>query len=72
MVLHITADILENGITLTGGGALIRNIDKAIENEIGVPVRIANEPLDCVVLGTGMAADNDEIITRSAIGRRIN
>lgn len=69
---ELTADILENGITLTGGGALIRNIDKAIENEIGVPVRIANEPLDCVVLGTGMAADNDEIITRSAIGRRIN
>lgn len=67
---ELTADILENGITLTGGGALIRNIDKAIESAIGVPVRVADEPLDCVVLGTGMAAENDDIIMRSAIARR--
>lgn len=67
---ELTADILKNGITLTGGGALIRNIDTAIANAIGVPVRIANEPLDCVVLGTGMAAENDDIIMRSSIGRR--
>jgi len=67
---ELTADILENGITLTGGGALIRNIDKAIQSAIGVPVRIAENPLDCVVLGTGMAAENDEILMRSSIGRR--
>lgn len=67
---ELTADILENGITLTGGGALIRNIDKAIELAIGVPVRIAEEPLDCVVLGTGLAAENEDIIMRSGIGRR--
>ena len=60
----------ENGITLTGGGALIRNIDKAIELAIGVPVKIADDPLDCVVLGTGLAAENDDIIMRSGIGRR--
>lgn len=67
---ELTADILENGITLTGGGALIRNIDKAIELAIGVPVKIADDPLDCVVLGTGLAAENDDIIMRSGIGRR--
>lgn len=67
---ELTADILENGITLTGGGALVRNIDKAIESAIGVPVRIADEPLDCVVLGTYMAAENGDILMRSAIARR--
>lgn len=67
---ELTADILENGIMLTGGGALIRNIDKAIESAIGVPVKIADEPLDCVVLGTYMAAENGDILTRSLVARR--
>lgn len=67
---ELTADILENGITVTGGGALIRNIDKAISAAIGVPVRIADDPLDCVVLGTGMAADNGDILLRSAFARK--
>ncbi len=67
---ELTADIIENGITITGGGALIRNIDKAIEGAIGVPVRIADEPLDCVVLGTGMALENGDIILRSSVARK--
>ena len=66
---ELTSDILKNGITLTGGGALIRNIDKVIEAEIGVPVRVAEEPIDCVVLGTGMAADNENILSRSGVAR---
>lgn len=67
---ELTADILENGITLTGGGALIRNIDKAIEGAIGVPVKIADEPLDCIVLGTYMASENGDILNRSLVARR--
>ncbi len=67
---ELIADVLENGITLAGGGALIRNIDKAIEMAIGVPVRIAENPLDCVVLGTAIAAENEDILMRSGIGRR--
>ena len=67
---ELTADILENGIIITGGGALIKNIDKAIETAIGVPVRIADEPLDCVVLGTDMASENADILMRSPIARR--
>lgn len=67
---ELTADIIENGITITGGGALIRNIDKAIEAAIGVPVRIADEPLDCVVLGTGMALENGDILLRSSAARK--
>lgn len=66
---ELTSDILKNGITLTGGGALIRNIDKVIETEIGVPVRVAEEPIDCVVLGTGIAADNENILSRSGVAR---
>ncbi len=67
---ELIADILKNGITITGGGALIRNIDKAIEAAICVPVRIADEPLDCVVIGTGMALENSDIIMRSAVARK--
>ncbi len=67
---ELNADILENGITVTGGGALIRNIDKAIGAALGVPVRIADEPLDCVILGTGMAIENGDIIRRSSAARR--
>ncbi len=67
---ELTADILENGIIITGGGALIKKIDKAVSDAIGVPVRIADEPLDCVVLGTGMAAVNSEILRRSAFAGR--
>ena len=64
---ELTADIMTGGIMLTGGGALIRNLDKAIEAAIGVPVRIADSPLDCVVVGTGMASENDDILSRSGV-----
>ena len=67
---ELTADILRNGIIMTGGGALIKNIDKAVEAAIGVPVRIADDPLDCVVMGTGMAVENNDILLRSAVARR--
>lgn len=66
---ELTADILKNGITLTGGGALIKNIDRAIEEAIGVPVRIADDPLDCVVLGAEIASENTDILLRSSVAR---
>ncbi len=50
---ELSADIIDNGIMLTGGGALLRGIDKLIEQETGMPVHIAENPLDCVVDGTG-------------------
>jgi rod shape-determining protein MreB len=50
---EVAADIMERGIMLAGGGALLMGIDKLIEKEIGIMAKIANEPLDCVVVGTG-------------------
>lgn len=55
---EISADIIDKGIVLTGGGALIDGLDKLIEKEIKVSVRIANSPLTCVVEGTGIILDN--------------
>ena len=50
---EISADVIDHGIVLTGGGALLRNISDAIADETEVPVFVANDPLDCVALGTG-------------------
>lgn len=52
---ELSADIIDNGITLTGGGALLRGLDTLIGRETGMPVHIADNPLDCVVNGTGMS-----------------
>ena len=49
---ELASDIMEKGIILSGGGALIKNLDKLISSETGMPVYIAEEPLDCVVKGT--------------------
>ena len=50
---ELSADILEQGITLAGGGALLRGMDKLINRETGMPVYVAEYPLDCVAEGTG-------------------
>lgn len=55
---ELSADIMERGIMLTGGGALLKNLDKVISDETNMPVFIAEEPLDCVAIGTGKALDN--------------
>ena len=49
---ELASDIMEKGIMLSGGGALIQNLDKLISVETGMPVYVAEEPLDCVVKGT--------------------
>ncbi len=56
---ELSADIIERGITLTGGGALLRGLDKLIESETRMPVKIAENPLDCVVNGTGICLEKD-------------
>ncbi len=54
---ELAADIAESGITLTGGGALLRGLDRLIEAQTEVPVHVAEDPLTCVVVGTGLYLD---------------
>ncbi|MNG35237.1 Rod shape-determining protein MreB [compost metagenome] len=49
---------MDRGIVLTGGGALLRNLDKLLARETGMPVIVAENPLDCVAIGTGKALEN--------------
>lgn len=51
---ELSADLVDSGLTLCGGGALLRGINKLIEESVGLPVHIANDPLACVALGTGI------------------
>jgi rod shape-determining protein MreB len=54
---ELSSDIAERGIMLTGGGALLRDLDRLIAEETGLPVLIAEEPLTCVARGCGLALD---------------
>lgn len=56
---ELAADIIDRGITLTGGGALLRGIDTLINEETGIPVNIADNPIDCVVEGTAKRLENN-------------
>lgn len=57
---ELAADIVDKGIVMTGGGALLTNLDQVLRNATGLPVSIAEEPLICVAKGTGIALDNLE------------
>ena len=56
---ELAADIIDQGIMLTGGGALLRGLDRLISAETKMPVLVAENPLDCVVDGTGVCLEND-------------
>lgn len=67
---ELAADIMEKGIVLAGGGALIKNIDKLLSLKTGMPVYIAEEPLDCVVKGTGKTLEDLERLKSVLINAR--
>jgi len=70
---ELSADIMEAGIMLAGGGALLDGLDKLISSETGMPVFVANEPLNCVARGTGLALElplstlRDVLISKSKL-----
>jgi rod shape-determining protein MreB len=59
---ELVADIYERGIVLTGGGALLRGFDKLLSHEAAIPVRVADDPLTCVVRGAGLLLENEELL----------
>lgn len=67
---ELAADIMINGITLSGGGALIKNIDRLIALETGISVNIAESPLDCVVKGAGKVLDDLDTLKSVLINSR--
>ena len=67
---ELASDIMEKGIILAGGGALIKNLDKLLSNETGMPVYVADEPLDCVVRGTGKTLDDLERLKTVLVNSR--
>jgi rod shape-determining protein MreB len=66
---ELSSDIIDKGIVLSGGTAMLRNLDKYISNYTGVAVHVADEPLLCVVKGLGKAIENFDIFSRSMIKR---
>jgi rod shape-determining protein MreB len=64
---ELSADIVDRGVVLTGGGALLRNLDKRLNVETGLPIIIADDPLSSVVLGSGKALENIDILREIVI-----
>jgi rod shape-determining protein MreB len=64
---ELSADISDRGIVLTGGGGMLKNLDKRIREETGLPVSIAEDPLASVVLGTGKMLTDFKLLRRIAI-----
>jgi len=68
---ELAADIVNKGIIMTGGGALLEGIDRLLSRETGLAIYIADDPLSCVAKGTGRALNNMGIISAASRGKAI-
>lgn len=68
---ELSADIMEKGIVLSGGGALLRNLPELVAKSIGVPTIVAEEPLLCVAKGTGIILENLDIYRKVILAKRL-
>ena len=64
---ELSADIMDKGIVLSGGGALLRNLDQRLRDETGLPVVLAEDPLASVVLGTGRVLSDIDLLRKVSI-----
>jgi len=64
---ELAADIVDKGIVLTGGGALLRGLDQLLRQETALPIAVADDPLSCVALGTGQALDQLDLLKKVAL-----
>jgi rod shape-determining protein MreB len=64
----LAADIVDKGIVLTGGGALLRNLDLVLRHATGLPVSVAEDALSCVALGTGRALEEMHVLKNLLVG----
>ncbi len=62
---ELASDVIDRGIVLTGGGALIRNLDRLLAQETGVACHVAEDPLSCVAIGAGLALENLDLLKGS-------
>ena len=66
---ELSSDIIDKGMVMSGGGALLRNIDKLLTQVTGVPCHVAEDPLNCVALGTGRALEHFDFFKKSLVPR---
>jgi rod shape-determining protein MreB len=66
---ELSSDIIDKGMVMSGGGALLRNIDKLLTQVTGVPCHVAEDPLNCVALGTGRALEHFDFFKKSLVQR---